>query len=315
MNNDDNNEQKAIVPIGPNGLEFRDIDSLFRFAKAVELSGLAPKGLEKKEAIFIALCMAVELRMSPMAALQNIAVINGRPGIFGDAALALVRASGVCESYSQELTGEGDSRKAIVRSSRAGVEIVSEFSVADAKRAQLWAKSGPWSQYPDRMLIFRARGFNLRDNFGDVLKGFRTTEELADIPEERHVAGHVVEPNLSNGGRRTRAPRAEVVGSTPPHLVSTGQTPEPFASASNETTEPTDPEPDPAAVITARLKEAGIHQEAFLNLLVGLGLIDVDTADISAGYFVLGHVDKRTLQIALADWDRVTKTLKGAVSA
>ena len=53
----------------------------------------------------------------------------------------------------------------------------SEFSVQDAKRAGLWGKmsaSGkptPWVLYPDRMLLFRARGFNLRDNFGDVLKG------------------------------------------------------------------------------------------------------------------------------------------------
>jgi hypothetical protein len=34
------------------------------------------------------------------------------------------------------------------------------------------------------MLKFRARGFNLRDNFGDILKGFRTTEELQDMPDE-----------------------------------------------------------------------------------------------------------------------------------
>jgi hypothetical protein len=33
------------------------------------------------------------------------------------------------------------------------------------------------------MLTFRARGFNLRDNFGDVLKGFNTQEELRDALE------------------------------------------------------------------------------------------------------------------------------------
>jgi hypothetical protein len=198
-------EQRSIVPIGPNGLEFRDMDSLFRFASAVELSGLAPKGFDKKEAIFIALCMALELRMSPMAALQNIAVINGRPGIYGDAALALVRASGLCDSYSQELVGDGDQRKAVVRSARKGVEIISEFGVQDAKRAGLWGKAGPWSQYPDRMLIFRARGFNLRDNFGDVLKGFRTTEELHDWPDEKPAkAFEIKRPEIV----RTSAPAA-----------------------------------------------------------------------------------------------------------
>jgi hypothetical protein len=129
-----------------------------------------------------------------MAALQNVAVINGRPGIYGDAALALVRASGLCEAYTQKTEGAGDTLAAVVTSKREGHEpLTHRFSVADAKKAGLWGKSGPWSQYPERMLLFRARGFNLRDNFGDVLKGLRTTEELSDIPAEKTVSGHVVQ--------------------------------------------------------------------------------------------------------------------------
>jgi hypothetical protein len=34
------------------------------------------------------------------------------------------------------------------------------------------------------MLKFRARGFLLRDVFGDVLKGLRTMEEVRDTPLE-----------------------------------------------------------------------------------------------------------------------------------
>jgi hypothetical protein len=83
------------------------------------------------------------------------------------------------------MEGEGDKRTAVVISTRKGSEpLETRFSVADAKLAGLWGKSGPWSQYPERMLLFRARGFNLRDNFGDVLKGLRTHEELRDIPRE-----------------------------------------------------------------------------------------------------------------------------------
>ena len=37
------------------------------------------------------------------------------------------------------------------------------------------------------MLKFRARGFVLRDVFGDVLKGLRTVEEVRDFPEERNI--------------------------------------------------------------------------------------------------------------------------------
>jgi len=63
-------------------------------------------------------------------------------------------------------------------------ESLPRTSVGDAKLASLWGKQGPWSQYPKRMLKFRARGFWLRDNFGDILKGMRTVEELRDVPPE-----------------------------------------------------------------------------------------------------------------------------------
>lgn len=179
-------ERKMPIAIGSNGIQLRTMDDLWRFSLCVQKSGLAPKGLQTTEAIFIAIQMGLEIGLTPMAALQNIAVINGHPGIYGDAALGLVRANSVCKSYSQEYHGQWgtDDFKAVVTSLRVGDSkpIVSEFSVADAKQAKLWQKQGPWTEYPKRMLLWRARGFNLRDNFGDVLKGLRTTDELRDMP-------------------------------------------------------------------------------------------------------------------------------------
>jgi hypothetical protein len=188
--------ERVPVPITARGVQIDSIDALFRFAKAVSLSGMAPKGMEKPETILVAVQMGLELGMTPMSALQNIAVINGRPGIFGDAALALVRQSGLCEWIEEKLEGKGDERVAICRSKRKGDPRPREtsFSVQDAKLAKLWGKRGrdgqdtPWTTYPERMLQFRARGFNLRDNFPDVLKGFKTTEELQDYPTAREHA-------------------------------------------------------------------------------------------------------------------------------
>ena len=60
--------------------------------------------------------------------------------------------------------------------------VVSRFSMADAKRAGLAGKTGPWTQYPKRMLQMRARGFALRDAFPDLLRGFVTAEEAQDYP-------------------------------------------------------------------------------------------------------------------------------------
>lgn len=191
---DEEKPAKAALIMTPKGVSLESFEQLWRFATCIAKSPFAPKGMETPEAIVPAIQLGLEIGLSPMAALQNVAVINGRPGIYGDAALALVRASGLCESYTQSMEGTGDNLAAVVVSKRNGNEpLTHRFSVADAKKAGLWGKSGPWSQYPERMLLFRARGFNLRDNFGDVLKGLRTTEELSDIPAEKSVSGHVVQ--------------------------------------------------------------------------------------------------------------------------
>src|SRR5206468_516947 len=55
---------------------------------------------------------------------------------------------------------------------------------ADAKKAKLWNKVGPWTEYPQRMLQMRARGFGARDGYPDVLRGLISAEEAADIPFE-----------------------------------------------------------------------------------------------------------------------------------
>ena len=181
---------KAPINFGEQGVQLASLEDAFRFANAVAASGFAPRGMEKPEAILVAIQLGAELGLTPMSALQNIAVINGRPAIYGDAALALVRSSGLLEVFREEEIGEAgkDTQGVRVTAKRKGFDEASEtFTVADAKLAKLWAKSGPWTDYPKRMLKFRARGFILRDLFGDVLKGLRTLEEVRDTPAEINV--------------------------------------------------------------------------------------------------------------------------------
>jgi hypothetical protein len=181
---------KAPIQFGQHGVQLQSIDEAFRFARAVVASGWAPKGMEKPESVMIAIQFGLEIGLTPMAALQNMAVINGRPAIYGDAALSLVRSSGQLVSYKETEVGEPgkDSHGFMVTVQRKGFDAASEtFTCADAKAAKLWGKAGPWSDYPKRMMKFRARGFLLRDQFGDILKGLRTAEEARDIPAEINV--------------------------------------------------------------------------------------------------------------------------------
>lgn len=180
-------QKKSPIGFGAQGVQLASLEEAYRFANAIVASGFSPKGMEKPEAVLVAIQLGAEIGLTPMAALQNTAVINGRPAIYGDAALALVRSSGLLESYKEEEIGEAGSDghgyrvTAVRKGNQAAVET---FTVSDAKRAKLWGKAGPWSDYPKRMLRFRARGYVLRDLFGDILKGLRTVEEARDIPSE-----------------------------------------------------------------------------------------------------------------------------------
>lgn len=166
--------------VGMTSIVPHNLDEAYRLAKAVSLSGLAPKEMRSPEQILVAILHGLELGLKPMTALQRIAVINGRPSLWGDAALGLVRASGLLEWIKEAIEGEGDTRKAVCTAQRRGdPEPTSRtFSVSDAKVAGLWKKTGPWTQHPDRMLAMRARGFCLRDVFPDVLGGMYLAEEI-----------------------------------------------------------------------------------------------------------------------------------------
>jgi hypothetical protein len=193
--------EKPMVPTNhrPTGVKLETLDEMFRFAEIALKGGFAPKGINTREAAFLALEMGAELGLQPMQALQSIGVINGRPAPFGNVKTAIVLNSGLCEEMEEwfeddegrvnipagSLKDFPDDFAAVVKVRRKGRKAAREgrFSVGDAKRANLWGKQGPWSQYPQRMLRFRALGFVLDDEFSDILRGFTSYEELQDYPE------------------------------------------------------------------------------------------------------------------------------------
>jgi hypothetical protein len=158
-----------------------------QFSDMLASSSMVPKAYQgKPQDILVCVQWGYEMGLAPMQALQNIAVINGKPSVYGDAMMALVQASAVCEDVEEYFENEGTPNPVAVciakRKNRKPV--VAKFSVEDAKRAGLWAKQGPWSAYPKRMMQMRARGFALRDAFPDVLKGLISAEEAQDYPDE-----------------------------------------------------------------------------------------------------------------------------------
>jgi len=164
-----------------------NLTEAMQFSDMLANSSMVPKAYQgKPQDILVCVQWGYEMGLAPMQALQNIAVINGKPSVYGDALMALVQASPVCEDVEEFFENEGSPNPiAVCIAKRKGRKPVTvKFSVEDAKRAGLWGKQGPWSAYPKRMMQMRARGFALRDAFPDVLKGMITAEEAQDYPDE-----------------------------------------------------------------------------------------------------------------------------------
>lgn len=172
--------QKPTFSLAPSSLQ-----EAMDFANMLSKSNLVPKDYQGNPSnCIIAMQWGLEIGLQPLQAMQSIAVINGRPAIWGDAMLALVRGSGQLEYIHEDPTDDG----CTVRLKRKGEpEAERTFTKEDAKKAGLSGKQGPWTQYPKRMMQLRARAFALRDVFPDVLRGVFIAEEAQDMPAEKHM--------------------------------------------------------------------------------------------------------------------------------
>lgn len=192
------------APISSNGFNLQpaNLDEAMNLADMLAKSNMVPKDYKgKKENTLIAMMMGSELGLNPIQAIQNIAVINGKPAIYGDALLALMQKhpsyGGMEESFD---TTTMTASCTVWR--KGGPRHTQTFSKDDAVRAGLWdnrqmiyssnaqkeiPNPAPWYCYPKRMLGWRARTFSIRDQFADALAGLITVEEAQDIPEEINI--------------------------------------------------------------------------------------------------------------------------------
>ena len=181
----------------------KDLDEAMRFADMLAGSSIVPKDyIGKPGNCLVAIQWGMELGLQPMQAMQSIAVINGRPSLWGDAMLALVKAHPAFEWIKEEC--DGNVATCTIKR-RGEPEVVQSFSLEEAKRAGLTGKQGPWTQYPKRMLQMRARGFALRDAFPDALRGVVSAEEARDTPTERDMGAAEV---VSSRPAQAAAPAA-----------------------------------------------------------------------------------------------------------
>ncbi len=208
------NPVAAIIP--------KDHVEAGRMGAAIFAAGLAPDSYKSAEQVMIGIMAGLELGVAPMQALSGIAIINRRPAVWGDLAVALCQKGGMTnhEAFYEGTDGE-DGYTAVYRAWRGGQKNAYEgrFSVADAKRAKLWmnASKQPWIMYPNRMLMNRARAFALRDGFADCLKGLAIVEEARDF--EPPMKGDAVSTDFLSDEAPVKTEPSSVVAIPPTEFL------------------------------------------------------------------------------------------------
>lgn len=168
------------------------LNTKMEYCKVFSRTGMVPKNFyNKPEDVFVAICYGDALGIPPLQALQCIAVINGRPCIWGDGMLA------VCSTKPdfvdmQETDDEATQTATCVVKMRDRADVVRTFSHQDAVKACLTKKDSPWQTYPKRMRQVRARGFALRDACAHHLMGIISREEAEDYPKDFSGSTYVV---------------------------------------------------------------------------------------------------------------------------
>lgn len=233
-----NAQRRELLPAPKSTAEAMEL------AKTLASSQLIPKAFQQRPGdVFVAMMWSHSLGIPIVQGLQGIAVINGKPSLYGDALLAVCMGSGQMADIEETVTGSADNLTATCKVTRRGkpTPVVSTFSIADARAAGLLGKPGPWKQYTSRMLKMRARAFALRDAFPDVLSGIASAEEMQDVEgtATEKATENVAEQVAKMPRRRSKLPVQAPKEGTEAEVVKP-------AAPAQELPLPPEPEPAPA---------------------------------------------------------------------
>lgn len=195
----------------------KTFEEMWAFCTLVADSDLVPKEDRGKPGQVLAkVQFGNELGLPPMQSLQTICVINGRPSVWGDGALAVVRSHPLCEWVTEiaphEITDYGE---CTIKRKDQAAPITRRFTKQMAEKAKLWGKAGPWQEYPTRMLQMRARSWTLRDGLPEALRGMAVTEEAYDYETTSTVTAEPVPMPQRKSEAQPEATQAKAVAEEP----------------------------------------------------------------------------------------------------
>ena len=123
----------------------------------------------------------------PITALSEVMEVNGKVGFWGRTKLGIVLKSGVCEYI---IPTEQTDKKCTLETQRKGwpKPVSITYTLDQAEKAGLLARSDAWKKHPSDMLYWRAVSRIISQVYPDVIQGFATVEEEEEHPQVEAVA-------------------------------------------------------------------------------------------------------------------------------
>jgi hypothetical protein len=176
-----------------------------RVAKMFASSALVPDTFKGNLAnCVIALELANRIGASPLAVMQNIYIVHGKPSWSAQFVIAAINSTGRFSPVRFKFSGEGDARQCVawVRDNTGEIIESPAVSIKMAKAEGWFSKSGSkWQTMPDLMSQYRAATFLARTCAPEVLMGMTTREEIYDtVDEPRQEPSIQIEPEQPTTG-------------------------------------------------------------------------------------------------------------------
>lgn len=180
---------------GPFDFELNSFKEAIEYATVFSNSDFAGAYKGRPHDIMVIWQMGAELGMGKAQSLRTFGCINGKGFAYGDGKFAQVVTHHEFEDAKEWIEGEGGNMVAYCTIKRKGRDPVTrQYSVEDAKKAELWEKKDNWKKNPRRMLQHRARGYAVNDTFPDAFYGIPSQSEVEDMIDITPIAMKIVQP-------------------------------------------------------------------------------------------------------------------------
>ena len=160
----------------------------FRMANMISKSGLVPDSYKgSPENCLIAIDLANRMGMSPVAVMQNLYIVKGKPAWSGSFCAGVVNGSGKFTPIQYQWVGEPGKMnygcRAVAKRLCDNSLCMGGLVTMQTAQDEGWLQKpgSKWKTMPEQMLQYRAASFFAKVHCSDYLLGIPTIEEVQDI--------------------------------------------------------------------------------------------------------------------------------------